>query len=140
MGDGRIAQVEVIVFKVIDGELQFLLLKRQPNRGGFWQPVTGGVEAGEDLKEAALREMFEETAIDHHIKVYEDLHYFEFESNGGFGWMKEYVFGVQIASDAEAVISDEHSEMKWCTLNQALELLKYESNKVGFKKLSAMFS
>ncbi len=140
MGDGRIAQVEVIVFKVIDNRPVFLLLKRQPNRGGFWQPVTGGVEAGENLKEAALREMLEETSIKDYIKVYEALHYFEFEANGGFGWMKEYVFGVQISADVEAVISDEHSEMKWCSLDEALELLKYESNKVGFRKLGDMLA
>ena len=49
MGDGRIAQVEVIVFKIVDGKPIFLLMKRQPERGGFWQPVTGGVEADEGV-------------------------------------------------------------------------------------------
>jgi dihydroneopterin triphosphate diphosphatase len=136
MGDGRIAQVEVIIFKVLEGKPLFLLLKRQPHRGGFWQPVTGGVEVGEDLKETALREMKEETGITEVVKILEDLHYFEFEANGGHGWMKEYVFGVQVDEKAESVISDEHSEQKWCALEEALELLKYENNKVGFRKIS----
>ena len=92
MGDGRIAQVEVIVFKIVDGVPLYLLLKRQPHRGGFWQPVTGGVEEGEDLKETALRELNEETGITEVLEVISDLHYFEFEANGGHGWMKEYVF------------------------------------------------
>ncbi|MBT5016493.1 NUDIX pyrophosphatase [Candidatus Peregrinibacteria bacterium] len=136
MSDGRIAQVEVIIFKIIDEKPVFLLLKRQLHRGGFWQPVTGGVEKGEDLKETALREMKEETGIENYVEVLEDLHYFEFEANGGHGWMKEYVFGVQVDEKTESVISDEHSEQKWCSLDEALDLLKYENNKVGFRKIS----
>ena len=63
MPDDRIDQVEIIVFKVIDGNPLFLLLKRIPSRGGFWQPVTGGVNAGEDFTLAAKREVQEETGI-----------------------------------------------------------------------------
>lgn len=137
MGDGRIAQVEVIVFKIIHGQPVFLLLKRHPDRGGFWQPVTGGVEAGEDLKEAALREMEEETGIRDTVRVMENIHYFEFEANGGHGWTKEYVYGVQVQVGIEALISDEHTEMKWCTLEEACELLKYESNREGLRKIAS---
>jgi len=136
MSDGRIAQVEVIIFKIIDDKPIFLLLKRHPDRGGFWQPVTGGVEADEDLKVAALREMEEETGIKDTIKVLENVHYFEFEPNGGYDWTKEYVYGVQVNEKIEAVISDEHTELKWCSLKEALELLKYESNREGFRKIA----
>ncbi len=139
MSDGRIAQVEVIIFKVISNNPLFLLLKRHPERGGFWQPVTGGVEADEDLKAAALREMKEETGIEDSIKVFENIHYFEFEANGGYGWMKEYVYGVQINEGVEAIISDEHTELKWCSLDEALELLKYEGNKEGFRKIAEIY-
>ena len=136
MSDGRIAQVEVIIFKIIENKPLFLLLKRQPNRGGFWQPVTGGVEEDEDLREAALREMEEETGIRDHLKVHEDVHYFEFEANGGYGWMKEYVYGVQVQEGVEAIISDEHTDLKWCLLDEAEKLLKYESNREGFRKIA----
>jgi dihydroneopterin triphosphate diphosphatase len=140
MTNDRVAQVEVIIFKLINGVPLFLVLKRASSRGGFWQPVTGGAEKGEELKIAAIREMEEETSISSYIQVLEDIHYFEFEFNGGYGQGKEYVFGVQVAEDAESVISDEHSEQKWCLLEEALELLKYESNKVGFRKIAAMHS
>ena len=138
MGDGRIAQVEVIIFKLIDHKPVFLLLKRHPERGGFWQPVTGGVEADEDLRVAALREMEEETGIRDTIKVLENVHYFEFEANGGYGWTKEYVYGVEVNKKVQVVISDEHTEMKWCSLEESLDLLKYESNREGFRKIAGM--
>ena len=140
MTSNRVAQVEVIIFKAINGVPLFLLLKRQPDRGGFWQPVTGGVEKGEGLRDAALREMAEETGITEAVKVLENVHYFEFEFNGGYGWAKEYVFGVQVSEDAQCVISDEHSGQKWCTLDEALELLKYESNREGFRKIATLYA
>ncbi len=132
----RIAQAQVIVFKVAEGSPLFLLLKRTPERGGFWQPVTGGIQEGEGFLEAAKRELLEETGIDEVKKWFEDVHSFEFEFNGGHGWTKEHVFAAQVSPEAEAVMSDEHSQMKWCGLEEALELLKYESNKEGFRKLA----
>jgi lipoyl(octanoyl) transferase len=41
-----------------------LLLKRAPERGGFWQPVTGRMEPGESPLETARRELREETGAD----------------------------------------------------------------------------
>ncbi len=40
-----------------------LLLKRGMDRGGDWQPVTGGVEAFESFDEGAAREATEETGF-----------------------------------------------------------------------------
>src|SRR4051812_32995088 len=42
---------------------RFLLLLTKPARGSFWQPVTGKVEAGESLEDAAKREATEETGL-----------------------------------------------------------------------------
>ena len=44
-----------------DGKV--LLLQRTAARGGFWQPVTGHVEAGESPAAAAQRELHEETGL-----------------------------------------------------------------------------
>ncbi|HSN69507.1 MAG TPA: lipoyl(octanoyl) transferase LipB [Thermoanaerobaculia bacterium] len=46
-----------------DGE-KVLLLRRHPDRGEFWQPVTGRIEPGETPGEAARRELAEETGCD----------------------------------------------------------------------------
>ncbi len=43
--------------------LQFLLLLTHPGRGSFWQPITGGVDEGEAIEVAALRELSEETGL-----------------------------------------------------------------------------
>ncbi len=126
-------QVEIIVYKIVNNEPLFLLAKRIPKKGGFWQPITGGVHKNESLVSATKRELFEETQIKDYLNFLNDVHYFEF--NHGDVLLKEYVFGVEVGENVDAKLSYEHSERKWCALNEALQLLKYDSNKEAFKKL-----
>jgi putative (di)nucleoside polyphosphate hydrolase len=43
----------------------------QPDEGGvYWQMPQGGIDEGEDLREAALRELWEETGVEeHHVTL-----------------------------------------------------------------------
>lgn len=113
------------------------MLKRNQEKGGFWQPITGGVEDGESLAQAVNRELWEETGISKYVRVINDVYYFEFNTTE-YGKLKEYVFGIEVAPDIEAKISSEHTEMKWCTLEESLALLKYEDNKSALKKLNSL--
>ncbi len=135
----RTTQVEIIVFKIVDTKLLFLMLKRNEQRGGFWQPVTGGVEAGENLIQAVNRELQEETGIIDYLRILDDVYYFEFDTIE-CGTLKEYVFGIQVAPNIDVEISYEHTDMKWCTIEESLALLKYESNKNALKKLVSLLS
>jgi dihydroneopterin triphosphate diphosphatase len=135
----RTTQVEIIVYKIVGNEIFFLLLKRNEQKGGFWQPVTGGVEEGESLVQAVNRELWEETDIIDYLRLVEDVYFFEFSAEG-YGPLKEYVFGIEISVNTKVKISPEHTEMKWCSLGEVMESLKYESNKVAFKKLYAMLT
>ena len=55
-------KVQVFVFTDTEPR-QYLLLRYNDQKGGYWQPVTGSVEAGETLEQAALRELWEETGL-----------------------------------------------------------------------------
>src|SRR5450756_2779748 len=58
--------VECWIFRVpLVGEPEFLLIRRAPGRifRGLWQCVTGGLEPGERIPMAALREVSEEVGF-----------------------------------------------------------------------------
>ncbi len=58
-------QIEVFLFRRRARRVEFLLLRRAPDRTlpGIWQPVTGGIEQGEPAYRAAAREVLEETGL-----------------------------------------------------------------------------
>lgn len=132
-------QVEVIVFRENCG-LEFLLLKRNKNRGDFWQPVTGGIEEGETPEEAVFRELFEETQLKKEdvVKILDKIHSFSFISDGRK--IEELVFGIKIKPDSKIILSEEHTERKWVGLEEALSLLKWETNKEAFINLNKILT
>ena len=131
--DNRIAQVEIIIYKIVNNVPFFLLLKRIPARGGFWQAVTGGVNPGENLIKAAKREVFEETQITDYLNFIDNVYYFEFNNDFKKN-IKEYVFGAEINNNINIKLSNEHSEKRWCRIEEALQLLKYKTNQTAIKK------
>jgi dATP pyrophosphohydrolase len=131
-------QVEVILFRKVKGKLEFLLMKRIASKGGFWQPVTGGLEEGETIKEAALREIKEETGVKKVKRLIESVHYFKFDNHPKLE--DEYVFGAEI-SQKEKIVFDkniytEHDDQRWCAYEDAMKLLKWSGNKEGLRKLN----
>jgi dATP pyrophosphohydrolase len=144
-------QIEAILFKRIDGEIQFLLLKRIPRSGEFWQPITGGLEGGETIMDALKREIREETGIENIVRIIENVHYFEFrdipfiehlkKQGQTCEYLKEYVFGVEVALDEVVDLDrEEHSEYNWCGFEEALGMLKWSENKEALKKLNEILT
>ncbi|MBU3918933.1 NUDIX domain-containing protein [Patescibacteria group bacterium] len=130
-------QVEVIVFKKAKKEtFLFLILKRVPARGGFWQPITGNVREEESFEDAALRELREETGIVDVVELIDTEYLFEFFDDNR--QQTEKVFGAEVPAGARINISSEHTEYKWMTSEVALSrYLKYLGNKEGLKRLVA---
>jgi dATP pyrophosphohydrolase len=114
--------------------IEYLLLKRLPERNGFWQPVTGGMEEGETREEALRREVMEETGVKNIVAVIEGLYYFEFSDPN---LNQEYVYGVEVSSSEEIVLDgEEHSEYRWCSFQEALQLLHWKENKKALRRLN----
>ena len=118
----------------------FLILKTRPDRGGFWQPITGGVEKKEGLPEAALREVQEETGIAFKEKPEPIGHQFEFESRGD--QVTEYGFSLHMRTLEESGIPPsvkidpgEHVEYQWVTARDAFKTIAHSSNAAMLKVL-----
>src|SRR5207302_5569755 len=98
-----------------------LLLKRAPERGGFWQILTGGIEPGESPLQAAAREVSEETGFNGELR---DLGYrHSFALGERLLFAEETAFALQAAGEPK--LSAEHIEHRWCTLEEAEQLLPF---------------
>jgi len=135
-------QVLVYVAKVVDGRREYLLLRRLPSRGGFWQGVTGGVEEGEELLDAAHRELAEET---HLAPVKIQLVDYSYSFAVSDSWRHLYADDVkEITERVFATIVDgqqtpmidprEHDQWQWCSLDAALMLLTWPENIEALKR------
>ena len=129
-------QIEVIVFKN-DSELgyKYLMLKRNLQKGGFWQPITGNVNPSETFEEAAIRELEEETGITEFMRIFDTGYSFEFFDDDR--QQHEKVFAVEVGTKVEIRLSEEHTEFKWTTKDECVtKYLKYSGNIAGLKTLS----
>ena len=134
--DNRVGQVEVIPFRDDErGGLETLVLKRSEIKGSFWQPVTGGIEPGETLIDAAYREVREELTVTPGdcLALIDDGYRFNFTDvdyrTGEQKAFSEQVVAMIFRREAEVVIGREHVDLRWTNLPGALGLLKYDQNK-----------
>jgi lipoyl(octanoyl) transferase len=121
---------EAILYVKSEVKIKYLIIRRVPEDGGFWQPITGTHESNESLESCMVREIKEEAGYDLDLieritdKIYE------------FTWLKkgviiyEYVFGVELKKQKDPILSPfEHDKFSWLPYEEAVQKLKMEENK-----------
>ena len=113
-----------------------LLLRRVPERGGFWQPVTGRIEAGESSGACAERELREETGFEGPVRSLEYQHGFALSPGvngvreGTLVVAEEFAFAAPLAEMTAPRLSHEHCEHGWFAPEAAATLVPF----VGLRK------
>ncbi len=138
------------VFKMVEGNSKWLLGKHS----GYhkWVLPKGMIEAGESVRETAIREVKEETGVSAKIignePIFEDHYSFQaeykqiqenerrvlrYQENGGEGTRVEktvsYFLMEWVEGDPESDHDFEMEEAGWFTLNEALEKMSFEGEK-----------
>lgn len=136
--------IQVLVYPVrrtAAGNWDYLLMRRIPSRGGFWQGVTGGVEKDEDVTEAAARELIEETAmVPSDLQIIDYSYSFPVEDRFRYLYpsdtesITEHVLMARITDEQEPQLSEEHDQYRWCRFEEALSLLRWPENIEALKK------
>jgi len=108
-----------------------LLLRRAPGHGGFWQGVSGRVEAEDaSLAEAALREIREETGIAGGVSVFDLGRWIEFRGFTGTVYRKRSLGAVLPPGTEPGTIalSDEHDRVALFTFDEARSKIRWPEN------------
>ena len=131
--------IQVLIYPVrkINEDWEYLMLRRVENRGGFWQGVTGAPENDEILSEGAKRELYEETGYIPLNLIKTDISYtIPMEDRWkdiypeGTTEIPEYLFIAKIDESSPPKIDPiEHNAWKWCSYEEAMNLLSLEDNK-----------
>jgi lipoyl(octanoyl) transferase len=123
--------LKTISVVVVRSDGKVLALKRIPERGGFWQPITGRLEPGEAPEAAAQRELSEETGFDAPVRALAYRHAFGLDPSvnrvrpGTVVVGEEVAFAAAVPAGAEPRLSHEHSEHLWLTPAEVLERIPF---------------
>jgi dATP pyrophosphohydrolase len=137
--------VSVFLFRRGEQEGEFAIFRRSDDDN--WQNVSGGVEKGETLVQAALRETAEEAGITHSFPLFK----LDMVSGVAKTWfaaqrywpddlyiVRKHFFGMDLGdSDSDVVLSPEHVEFRWVPYEVATSLLRYDDDKTALWELDA---
>ena len=134
-------QVAVYCVRFVENGREYLLLHRIPSGGGFWQPITGGVENDEEYFVTAHRELKEETGFGPtELHLIDYSYTFPVEPSmrklydHPVDLITEIVFLAVIEPGIDPVITPvEHDDYKWCRLDEARDLLFWAGNKESIR-------
>jgi lipoyl(octanoyl) transferase len=145
LGDGTAAAPRIVVDVWLavphPGGWRMLMLRRTPEEGGFWQGVSGSVEAYDaHLEAAALREIGEETGFGPGIRVIDLGRWIDFSGLRSGRALRKRSLGALLPADAspETVrLSDEHDAARLTTFAEARALVRFPENREEVAALEA---
>jgi lipoyl(octanoyl) transferase len=117
---------------------QVLLLRRRPERGGFWQIVTGRMEPGEAPREAAARELFEETGLRAEVVDLDYRHAFAVGQTVPPRLVEEHGFAARCPDGYDVRLGDEHDAYEWVGVPAALERLPFQGLREGVRRAAGL--
>jgi lipoyl(octanoyl) transferase len=134
--------IQLIKIMVHDESHRVLLLHRRPERGNFWQPITGAIENGESPASAAAREMREETGHSTFLIEMGLTQSFMIESQYLTSQHGDPIIASEVAFRGELdftlpirVDADEHDSCGWFTIQEALDKIRWTDDREALERL-----
>jgi len=132
----NIKQVDSYIYRNTDAGPVYLMLKRSAGKHyeHLWQGVAGKIEKGETAVEAVVRELKEETGKNPK-KLFAADHIASFYDARKDHIQMVPIFGIEV-ENSEVQLSEEHSEYKWVSFEEALALLTWKGQKEGLRTVN----
>lgn len=136
----RSAEVAIVVRR---GE-HFLVVHRSPEGGGYWHLIAGGIEPGEAARDAAARELAEETGLEAPVVALAETSYVPTPEDRA---VHDYADEIRVAlflAEApggwEPALDHEHDDYRWCSAGEAQELLRWPEPRAAVEMAAARSS
>ena len=128
--------IVAITFHKKGSEFEFLIFKKAGGEKYWsgWQFMQEAIDEGESEEDAVMREINEESGLKN-IEIVKKLDIktdYWYKEEGELVHKFLNFFLIQVDKGEKIKLSEEHSEYKWCSFEEAYSLLKY--NKDLFKK------
>jgi lipoyl(octanoyl) transferase len=119
-------------------EARVLVMRRIPERGGFWQIVTGRVEAGESSERAAARELEEETGLRLPVRALDYRHAFALGESLPPRLAEETAFAAWCPEEQEVRLGPEHDAHEWLDARSAMQRLEFRGLREAVRRALAI--
>ena len=123
-----------------------VLLMERADKKGFWQSVTGSLEENETPRDAAIREVFEETGINvsqYDLEDWKLSHIYEIYPHWRYPYAPhvthntEHIFALKVPANIPIQLSkDEHVQCLWVDWRDAMDKVFSWTNVEAIKKLA----
>jgi dATP pyrophosphohydrolase len=129
----KVKQVDSYIYRNTDTGPVYLMLKRSTGKyyEHLWQGVAGKIEIGETAGQTVIRELKEETGKNP-VKMFAADHIASFYDARKDRIQMVPIFGIEV-ENYEVQLSEEHSEYKWVSFEEALALLTWKGQKEGLR-------
>ena len=131
----KVKQVDSYIYRNTDAGPVYLMLKRSTGKyyEHLWQGVAGKIEKGETAGQTVIRELKEETGKNP-VKMFAADHIASFYDARKDRIQMVPIFGIEV-ENSEVRLSEEHSEYKWVSFEEALTLLTWKGQKEGLRTI-----
>jgi 8-oxo-dGTP pyrophosphatase MutT (NUDIX family) len=139
--------VAVVVRRPADGGREYLVLRRSPEKLGYWHLVAGGVEWGEEPDAAAARELQEETGLVRPVtRLGLELSYALADDppqrralfGPGVERVRLHLYVADAPSGWEPALDEEHDDLRWLPAAEAAALLHYPEPRLAVRAAEAL--
>jgi 8-oxo-dGTP pyrophosphatase MutT (NUDIX family) len=139
----RPEEVFVVVHRPGASAPEFLVLERSPERQGYWHLVAGALNEGEDAPSAAARELLEETGLATPVVELGARYTYLLdeeppEVRARFAPevtdVSVSAYAARAPRDWEPSLDEEHVDHRWCSVDEAVALLRYPEPQDAVRK------
>lgn len=122
----------LVLFRLYQKTAEYLVIKHPQ---GHWDVPKGKIEPEETAREAAIRELFEETGLyAKFIPGFQAQTTYQYSDQDGVQCDKQVKFFLGKAEEGSVRLSHEHVDFAWLSFDEAVKRITYNNSRLVIKE------